>query len=258
MFTNVVPNFGKGRILKKEMLENLRDFPRDFFDIYHKDYSNGIISGADALVGENNITIAKGILKHNGRIYLLSRDYSIPYYPTNKYVLIKVKFQDKVVDGDFDIYSTCVFLDENTEVGQDELELGRFKLREGAVLRSDYTDFYDFITEFNTINVINVEYAGWKNSTLNPLVLRYFSEIILKSGTDNVNDLGFAMQCINSGLVDRRLILYYVTKRLGMEFKDYSNMQIYKYLTFIVKEVESGIKRKVETKPSGPSRIIVD
>jgi hypothetical protein len=57
---------------------------------------------------------------------------------------------------------------------EDELELGRFKLREGAVLRSDYTDFFDLITEYNTINVINVEYAGIKESTMNLLCSRNF------------------------------------------------------------------------------------
>jgi hypothetical protein len=69
------PNFGKGRILKKEMLESLRDYPRDYLDICFKDYSNGIISGADILVGENGITVSRGVVKHNNRIYMLVKDY---------------------------------------------------------------------------------------------------------------------------------------------------------------------------------------
>jgi hypothetical protein len=42
-----------------------------------------------------------------------------------------------------------------------------------------------------------------------------------------------------------------------MEYKEYTNLQIYKHLTTIVKEIESGIKR-VEVRPSRPNRIIVD
>lgn len=258
MFTNVFPHFGKGRILKKEMLETLRDYPRDFFDIYFNHYSNGIIAGADAVVGEKSITITRGIVKHDDKLYMLAQDSELPYYPTNKEVLIKIKFLDEVTEGDFKISKTEIFIDENTGVEKDELELGRFKLREGAVLRSDYTDFYDFSTEFNTINVIHTEYAGIKKSTMNPLVLRHFSKIVLRSSTDHVYDIGFAMQCMHQDTVDRELILYYISNRLGLEHKDYTNMQIYKYLTQIVREAENGIRRKTEVRQNGPSRIIVD
>ncbi len=34
MFKNVYPLFERKRLLKKEMLENIRDFPRDIVDIF--------------------------------------------------------------------------------------------------------------------------------------------------------------------------------------------------------------------------------
>ena len=176
MFSNIFPNFGKGRILKKEMLENLRDFPRNFFDIYFKNHSNGIIAGTDIHIGGNNITVRSGIIKHNGRIYMLTDEYEFPYYNTNKEVVIKVKFLGDSSEGDFSTYKTKIFLDDVIEKSEDELELGRFKLREGAILRSVYTDFYDFETEFNTVNIINAEYSGYGKSTLSPDILRYFPE----------------------------------------------------------------------------------
>ncbi|TYQ16927.1 UNVERIFIED_CONTAM: hypothetical protein Cloal_3508 [Acetivibrio alkalicellulosi] len=258
MFANIFPNFGKGRILKKEMLENLRDFPRNFLDIYYKDYSNGIISGAEVCIGGNTITILKGIIKHDDRIYILDKEFDMPYYPTNKEVLIKIKFLDNALEGDFNVYESKIFIDENSEVGENEIEMGRFKLREGALLRSEYRDFYDFSTEFNTVNIINVEYSCLKKSTISPVILKYFSNIIFKHGSENIYDVSFAMQCMNENLIDRQMILYYISNRLGIDYKDYSNMQIYKYLTTIVKETESGIKRKVELRPNRPSRIIVD
>ncbi|MCX7746236.1 MAG: DNA and RNA helicase [Clostridia bacterium] len=258
MFVNLYPNFGKGRILKKEMLENLRDYPRDFLNIYFKDYSNGIISGAQIIVGGSSFTVTPGVLKFKEQIYMLSDVAEVPYYPTNKEVVIKIKFFNEVSESDFKRYQSKVFIDDNTSLDEDELELGRFKLREGAVLRSEYTDFYDFSTEYNTINIINAAYSGPGQSTLNPLVLKYFSKVVFKSSTENVYDIGFAMQCSNQDLIHRELILYYISNRLGMEYKECSNIQIYKYLTLIVKEIESGIRRKMEVKQSGPSRIIVD
>jgi len=257
LFTDTFPNFEKGRILKKQMLENLRDYPRNFLDIYFKNYSNGIISGADMCIGDN-ITIKKGIVKHNNRIYMLEDEFELPYYPTNREVLIKIKFLGESHEGDFIQHPSKILIDDNTEIGKDELELGRFKLREGAVLRSDYKDFYDFSTEFNTVNIINVEYAGFETSTISPVILSYFSNIILKSNSDNIYDISFAMQCTGEKSVDRKLIIHYISKRLGIEHKDYSNVLIYKHLTTIVRELENGIKRNMDIRPNRPSRIIVD
>jgi hypothetical protein len=258
LFVNIFPNFDKGRILKQEMLENLRDYPRNFFDIYFKYFSKGIISGADLVVGEKDITVAKGIIKFENKIYMLEREVTVPYYATNKEVIIKVKFIDQAVKGDFNINTAELFIDENTFIERDELELGRFKLREGAQLRADYKDFLDFSTEYNTLNIINVEYSGVKKSTLHPSILRYFSAIILKSEVDNAYDITFAMQCMNQMYMDRELILYYISNRLGIEYKEYSNMQIYKHLSQIAREAESGVKRKIETRHNRQTRIIVD
>jgi len=258
LFANLFPNFGTGRILKKEMLECLRDYPRDFFDVYFKDYSNGIIAGADAVVGENIITIERGIVKHNGRIYILEKDYELPYNYTNSEALIKIKFLDENVKGDFIQYSTNIFIDSSAALGSDELELGRFKLREGAILRSDYTDFFDLTTEYNTINIVNVEYSALDKSTLKPFILKYFSRILLECNSENINDILFAMQCLNTGSIEREVLIYYISKRWGIEIKEYTNMEIYKYLCHIVKEVKSGKKRPVEARNEGPMRIIVD
>lgn len=257
MFANIIPKFGKGRILKKEMLENMRDYPRNFANIYYKDYSNGIIMGADISVCESTIIINKGIVKHDGIIYMLDSEIEVPYYQTNKEVLIKIRFEDESSDDDFKTFNSKILIDDNTEVAKNELELGRFKLREGSALRFEYKDFYDFSTEYNTVNLINVEYAGIKKSTLNPMILNYFAHIVMKSNPENMLDIVFAFECLNGGVVEREAILYYISNRLEMEYKDYSNLQIYKYLALIVREIESGKKRKVEA-PNKPMRIIVD
>lgn len=257
MFVNIIPKFGKGRILKKEMLENIRDYPRNFSEIYFKDYSNGIISGANICVCESTIIVNKGIVKHNGVIYMLENEFEVPYYHTNKEVLIKIRFEDESGNSDFKIFKSKILIDDNTEVASNEFELGRFKLREGAILRSEYVDFYDFSTEYNTVNIINVEYAGIKKSTLNPMILNYFANIVMKNNPENIMDIVFAFECLNGGIVERDAILYYISNRLGIEYKDYSNIQIYRYLATIVKEIESGKKKKVDI-PNKPMRIIVD
>jgi hypothetical protein len=258
VFENQLPNFGKGRILKTEMLENLRDFPRKFWRIALQHYSNGIITGADLIVDENTITVKPGIIKYGEQIYLLENTYATPYYHTNREMAIKVIFLDTVVDSDFTSYRTKILIDELANRGPGELELGRFKLREGAQLRSDYTDFLDFTTEYNTINIVHTEYAGIHKSTLNPLVMQYFGQLLLKSTSENPYDVSFAMQCLNQERVERDLITLYLVHRLGIPIKDYSNRDLYKYLTSIVHELESGIRYNMDAKQRRPGRIMVD
>ena len=47
MFQNIYPVFEPKRLLKKEMLENLRDFPRSLFGLQYQNYSDGILYGCD-------------------------------------------------------------------------------------------------------------------------------------------------------------------------------------------------------------------
>ncbi|MGG3864529.1 DNA and RNA helicase [Aneurinibacillus aneurinilyticus] len=258
LFANLYPNFNKGRILKKEMLENLRDYPRSFIDICFKKYSDGIIAGADIAVGEDELTIGTGMIKHNGTMYMLEDEYRLPYHATGAEAIIKVRFTEKAEHSDFVSYGTEILLSQDMQVKRDECELGRFKLKEGARLRSEYQDFADLATEYNTVNIIHAQYAGVEKSTLHPYILRYFATDILKHNCSNPYDIVFAMQCMNQPAVDRELILYYIVNRLEIPYTQYSNEQMHKYLGRIVEEVKRGHRVKPGARHGGPQRVIVD
>lgn len=71
MFEIRYPYFNKDRILKKGMLENMRDYPRDILDVYNENLSDGVVCGLSPTVDEDIITISKGIVKHKGRLYVI-------------------------------------------------------------------------------------------------------------------------------------------------------------------------------------------
>lgn len=217
------------------MFQSLRDYPRNFIDLYYKDYSNGIISGAEVLVEGNYIIITKGIVKYAGRIYMLENEYKQPYYFEKKEVIIKIRFIDKASYVDRTHYGTELFLDLDINIKKDELELGRFKLREGAKLRAGYGNFEELSTECNMVNIIRVEYAGLRNSTISIVILRYFAMEIIKIGSVNLYDVAFSMQCMNEERINREVILQYISNRLGIGYKECSNEQIYQYLKQILK-----------------------
>ncbi|MEG0258725.1 MAG: DNA and RNA helicase [Lysinibacillus sp.] len=257
MFTNRYPHFQKGRILKREMLENLRDYPRDFLDLYFQDYSNGIIKGVNIVVAETKLVITQGIVKHNNQIYILHTDYELPYEATGKETILKIRFANEVNELDFTAFTTEIVLDDSMELTRNELELGRFKLKSGAKLRSEHIDFHDFATEYNTVNYIYCQYAGLHKSTYHPMILQYFSKELLKSRTSNAYDIAFALECLNHDRVQRDVVDFYVSNRLGLEYQEYTNPQIHKYLGRILIETKSS-GRLTGNNQGRPRRMIVD
>ncbi|UED67836.1 DNA and RNA helicase [Brevibacillus sp. HD3.3A] len=258
MFSHLSPQFHKGRILKREMLESLRDYPRHLAELHFLAYTDGIISGMDVAVEDGQLVVGRGIIKHQGRIYLLDREERLPYEATGKETMLKIRFDEQATLTDFLAYETHYVLDTNMDIGTDERELGRFKLKEGAKLRSDYPYFLDLTTEYNTWNFTNVEYAGQQYPTLAPAILRYFSHELLKTKTTNAFDLAFATQGINAERVERDLILHYIGTRLGFGYRASSNPQIVSYLGRILEEAKSGDKPRQEWRASGRQRVIVD
>lgn len=257
MFTNKFPYFKKGNILKKEMLQNLRDYPRNFLKLYYDGYSEGIISGSDIFIEDDYICINSGIIKFKEAIYIMEDNYKINYSNTNKEIVIKLKCFGLEETADFKEYKSKIFLDDNIKLAADEFELGRFKLREGAKLRANYNNFLDFDTEYNTINIINVKYSNYDNYTLHPLIIKEFANQILKKADDSYLDLAFSMECLNSRAIDRGLMISYISKKLEIVEEEYTNFEIYTYMKRIIKSLADSRENK-RSVPKRRSKIIVD
>ncbi|WP_143555712.1 DNA and RNA helicase [Selenihalanaerobacter shriftii] len=190
-------------------------------------------------------------------MYILDKSQNLNYTNTNKEMVIKFRVAQIEETEDFRTYNSEIFFDNKIELKEDEFELGRFKLREGAELRSNYNDFLDFSTKYNTINIINVKYANVEKHTLHPLIIRTFAKKLLKASYDNNLDTIFAMESLNSKTIDRDVIISYLVRRLGIAEKGYTNLELYEYMKKIVKEL-SGVKLNEERRDKGPKKIIVD
>lgn len=257
MFSHLFPKFEKGRILKTAMLENLRDFPREALDIAYQDYADGIITGAMIQVERDTLKIAPGILKHQGRLYLLNHSVEVPYRATGREMAVKVRFGEGKQDSDWMSHPSEIVLTEPGESGAPELELCRFKLKEGARLRQDYQNFRDLATEYNTVNLLHVRFAADGESTVSPVILRMFGEEMMRRGGGEAQDFSFAMMCLNEGTIRRNVILHYIANRLGTAYKDYSNIEIHKYLSRILDNTRGGGQR-LGMSAGGSLRMIVD
>lgn len=251
------PFFKKDRILKISMLENLRDFPREVLDIFCKDMSDGIVNGFTLDVDKNIITISKGIIKYCGILYVMAEPISIPYTETEKDVMIKLCFYDDMQSEDYKTTFIDINLYDDMTLLPNQIELGRFRLKKGAYLRSQYQDLDDFVTEYNTINIVHVKYAGQQQPTLNKMILQYFAKEMLCCQLQDAIDFSFCTLCLNSQRIERTVIQHYITHKTQLTLQSMSNAEIHKQLVNILEQTKSKNKT-VHKKRNATSRIIMD
>lgn len=250
MFEYKIPLFNPAP-LRREILENMRDLALQEQKARYADYSDGILAGCDLFESSMNIGVTGGLLKFNDRVYTLNKRASVPYRPTDEWTVLKIQFGGEEKSRDFLRYTGQLALDENTNILPNELELGRFKLKQGSRLRTVYSDFQDMETEYDTVNLINVPYAGLGEPTLSPVILSHFAREAYPHLKESL-DAAFATCCLaNNGIMSRESICLYLRKRLYLPYKDFENRELHKYLANILAEMKGLDKRGAQQESEG-------
>ena len=259
MFQNNKPIFAGGVVLKAKMLDNIAMYSRNMFEILYDKYSDGILTGADIHI-ENGTTIriSKGIIKFKGELYYMSEDECIEAYPENDTQYLRVRFKEKETLIDEEKFETEFVLDTNSTNETCEIEICRFVLNAGAILRTEYTDLRDYATLHNTINILETKYAAVNEATFSPVFLLEFGRIMSGYKLTNIDDVVFVTECIKEEHIKREIIENYISRRLGEPKKAYSNQEIYRKLIEI-----SDIAKRGETGGGmqgrmAPRRMLVD
>ena len=258
MFLDKFPKFTPGRVLKNDMLNELRDYPRDYINILYSHYSDGLLAGCTLQVNSETINIAPGLVRHRGKLYILSQTASVPYTATGQDMLVKVNFSKEKENGDYILSSGDILITPSLKIGENELELCRFKLKLGARLRDEYQDFTDYSTEYDTINIISVPFAAPYESTLSPILTRRFAGEALAGRPVHSFDYAFISQCAQGEPVARSLINAYTSARLGIVAKDSTNQDIHRHLTKILSDIRLGKDMATTTGRNGGRKILVD
>lgn len=219
---NLYPLFERNRILKKELMWSLRDYSFTHIQLEYQTYADGIIKGCEIEVREKELVVGKGIVKYDGFIYLITEEMRIAYEPTEQLEILKMKMEVDKRSEDFIAYRITLFLDNNPVKKEGELEVCRFKLRCGSRLRSQYKDFEDMATDFDTVNVIEADWGGVSGKTISPSVTGYFAENVLAESGSLPEDVSFAYLCLNQReAVSRKVLEHYINTRLGTK-EEYS------------------------------------
>lgn len=259
MFIESYPKFERDIILKAEMLENVKAYPRDMFCLIYQQHTDGIICGCQVLVEEGNkLIITPGIIKHQGVLYHLSEKEVIVSQPLGVEQVLAVHFLEKEEHVNDIVYPTELLLKTDDLVKEKEMELCRFILKEGAILRKEYQDFKDMSTLHNTINIIGVPYAGIEKTTLSPEVTYRFGCEMLQHRLSDPYDTAFVMQCMQQQVIQRDLIEKYIQYRVSNVARGtLEQKQLYHYLNVILETAKRGGNNSGRM-GGAPRRMLVD
>lgn len=251
------PLFCNGRVLKKESLEALRDFPGKFARLGLSDWAAGVLYGFDISFEDGHegnggqLVVGAGAVWQEGQP-VLAEQKILPFNAYDQPVTVRLRFYPASYTDDFYVrpYELCL---ESGETEDGGLELGRFRLSEGAKLRKEYRDLQDFGTTYNTLNITGIPYAGPGGITVSPVLLRAFAHAILEHEAAEDLDVTFALLCLNHPPVSRECLLRYVSRRLHTPYRELTHSEIYERL---VRIAGNGSRRMVQRRKSeGPAVI---
>lgn len=248
-----VPVFAGRRILKKESLWDIRDYTYAGWQLYYAEYTDGLLKGCDIRAEDGQLVIGKGMLKFHDFIYLMMEEERVDYQPKNRWQVLKAEFSEDETNLDYKAYWVKFFLDEEMELGENQIEMCRFYLREGSVLRDSYKNFADMSTKYDTINLIYATVAGVGEKTLHPVVVRQFGEEIWNMEEKDQFDFGFCNLVWNTqGRVERKVIAAYLgckmKKAAVAQIMRYDNQTIYEKMENIVDNMGKFKREKVNSK----------
>ena len=241
---HIYPAFERGRIMKKELLWALRDYACSALQIKYLKYANGILSGCGIHPEGSTLRIAPGMIKCADFIFLITGEETVSYTPTGEYTSLKFRLKEKENLPDYTRYLTEFVLDESLERNSNEVELCRFKLKEGAVLRTEYKDFYDIQTEYDTVNLANATWSCAGQNTLSKDITDYFAQKVLECEKAKEQDIQFAYFLLQGQeAADYRILIDYIRRKTGesvREVKEISTEEAFDKLVDILDGIRKG------------------
>lgn len=247
MFRYEYPQFEKKRILRVEMLEQLRDYPKEYIQLSFRGYSDGVVNGCEITWDDGRLTIAPGIVHRNGNLYFMEKPYTLDCFAEDKNQYLKVQFLTEINEAGKIVGNTRIILDGKMPDIACEIELCRFRLQEGARLRDSHENFEDYITEYDTVNLIHAPFAAKGKSTLNPIILMQFATETMNNHVLDPYDISFAMNVMaNNGVIPAECIRQYLNIQLDGMVKAEENQNLYRGLLKVLREQERGSHKAVK------------
>lgn len=196
------PAFERGSILKQNMLESLRDYPRKAFNLLYSSLGNGIVNGFDvAVIDDEKFSISPGIVKINGLLLFSDEQKVVEQLDGENYVYIEVKCNN-TVDGDMYIVEIKQYQSQQL----DEIELFRYTKNAKISMLQNCNEL--FAPPINRVNKLFSNYSYIGGESLCQDYFKLYAKEVLNASDAKIKDVAFAYECLN-GINDVDLIKSY-------------------------------------------------
>lgn len=253
-----IPNFQEGAILRAKTLQTMCDFSYLLPQFLRKDYADGIVSGMELSEQNGELFVDSGVFSMNRKLFYIENQWSVPCFPTEEEVRLKLCLNQEKQIKNATEYEFSLEINE-TECTENEFELCRFRLQEGAKLRSKYVDFQDISTEYDTINLQYAHFSGYLAKTIHPKVLLHFATEL--SSYPNISDLdaNFCLQIFqsNTGL-NFSVITHYLRVKTGEFHQNLTQNEAYETLLSILQQSKQGETVTKTKKSVSRASILID
>lgn len=240
------PVFSKGNILRQEMLLALSGYT-ELGDLMFEEYGNGILRGCKLTTTKEAIQVGRGVVVYDGKLLMIKEPLLIAYYPTDTLCACKLSFQKEHMVNNVLYREVEAAITEDVNSKENEIELCRFKLQPGAMLRSDYVDFEDRSTEYDTLNDIYAPFSAYKDNSLSPEILQAYGRELVTLAEKSEMDQVFCMQVLfEHRTISRESVAVYITARTGVLQSQITNYSLYHGLLQILKSVKQGQDPKIQ------------
>jgi hypothetical protein len=175
----------------------------------YADHANGVLFGC-RVSASGTIRVEPGVIVRDGVFYGMTEAFLLSFGPRDATQYVNVRFTEDKISNERIALRVAEIVLEESPAGEDGMELARFKLKEGARLRSDYVDFDDLDTEFDTLRPTRAPCAGRGGQTLLPFVTEFFAKEALSCRPQNPTDVGFAFLCLQESRVHPAVLQSYL------------------------------------------------
>ena len=249
--------FQKNAVLHSEDLRESNDYPRELARIIYKECPDGIIEGTEVCVRNGRLVVRPGIVKYKGLLYHSPNEIAVDFRANGTQQYLRLRFWDKNVFPGVNQYGTEVIVTDQKDQFPYEMELARFIAEAGADLLKKQDTYADLFVTFNNLDFRNVVYSSRSGQTLAPIITKTFAKEMLSRNPENAYDVSFAQTCLQNNVIERELILSYVSNRLNRELAvQTTNSE----LCFMLKQILEGTdgREPARGKAQKDRRIIID
>jgi hypothetical protein len=252
-----MPLFKQGSILTKEMLECVREYEVNFSRAVYSGYKNGILRGCGVRGERGVLYVEKGLVLFDGEVLFVPDSVLVPP-KSNAWHAVKIRVSEMSEETDYQFRKLEVVATDQIEKEEGTIEICRVRLQQGALIRSDYRNFADLNTEYDTVNVLYAQWSAFEQESISPEILKMFASDAVKNQLSNPFDISFVQSILarNGETLPRAQVQFYISSRLGEAYGDLNNLEIYTQLASILRQIKTG--RAAEKSARTERRIIVD